>query len=85
MANKLQEKRNTGSLKCKMISEASIKRILKKAGAIRTGKSAIQELKKLVEKKALLISRKAVKNAEYSGRKVVKAEDIKEAIENQQE
>jgi len=63
-----------------MLSDSSIKRILKKAGAIRSGKNAIQRLKALTEDYALLIARKAVKNAEYSGRKSVKIEDIEEAI-----
>jgi len=63
-----------------MISDASIKKILKKAGALRTGKSAIKKLKKITEEKILIIAHKAVKNAEYSGRKSVKEEDIEEAI-----
>jgi histone H3/H4 len=33
----------------------------------------------LIEDHALIISRKAVKNAEYSGRKSIKPEDIEEA------
>lgn len=63
-----------------MLSDSSIKRILKKAGAIRSGKNTVQRLKALTEDYALLIARKAVKNAEYSGRKSVKIEDIEEAI-----
>lgn len=67
-----------------MLSDSSIKRIMKKAGAIRSGKSAIQRLKALTEDYALLIARKAVKNAEYSGRKSVKIEDIEEAIKEEE-
>ena len=63
-----------------MFSDASIKKMLKKAGALRVSKSAIKALKKLIESYALIVARKAVENAKYSGRKTVKAEDIKEAI-----
>jgi histone H3/H4 len=68
-----------------MISDASIKKLLKKAGALRVSKLAIQELKKHVEEEILLVSRKAVKNAEYSGRKSIKKEDIEEAIKQEEE
>jgi histone H3/H4 len=63
-----------------MFSDSSIKKILKKAGARRISKNAVKKLKQLVEKQALVIARKAVKNAEYSGRKAVKEEDVKEAM-----
>lgn len=63
-----------------MLSNSSIKKLLKKAGALRVSKSAVKRLKALVEDYTLVIARKAVKNAEYSGRKAVKAEDIEEAI-----
>lgn len=67
-----------------MLSDSSIKRILKKAGAIRSGKNAVQRLKALTEDYALLIARKAVKNTEYSGRKSVKVKDIEEAIKEEE-
>ena len=63
-----------------MFSDSSIKKILKKAGALRISKIAIKKFKELIEKDALVIAKKSVKNAEYSGRKSVKAEDVKEAI-----
>ena len=63
-----------------MFSDSSIKKILKKARALRITKNAVKKLKQLVEKQALVIARKAVKNAEYSGRKSVKAKDIEEAM-----
>jgi len=64
-----------------MFPDSSFKKILKKAGALRISKPAIKKLKALTEEYALIIARKAVKNAEYSGRKSIKAEDIaKEAI-----
>ncbi len=62
-----------------MFSDNSIKKILKKAGALRISKGAVKKLKILAEKYALIIAKKAVKNAEYSGRKSIKAEDIEEA------
>jgi histone H3/H4 len=63
-----------------MFSDSSIKKILKKAGAGRIGESSVRKLKQLLEEYALVIARKAVKNAEYSGRKSVKEEDIEEAM-----
>ena len=67
-----------------MFSNSSIKKILKKAGAIRSSKSAVKKLKALSEEYLMVIARKAVKNAEYSGRKSVKAEDIAEAIKTEE-
>lgn len=67
-----------------MLSDNSIRKILKKSGALRISKDAIQKLKLLVEDYAIIIARKAIKNAEYSGRKSVKAEDINEAIKTEE-
>ena len=53
---------------------------MKKAGALRISENAVKKLKALTEDYALIIARKAVKNAQYSGRKSVKSEDIEEAI-----
>jgi len=63
-----------------MFSDSSIKKIMKKAGALRISENAVKKLKALTEDYALIIARKAVKNAQHSGRKSVKAEDIEEAI-----
>lgn len=63
-----------------MFSDNSIKQILKKAGAIRVSRNAVKKLSKLAEDYALVIARKSVKNAEYSGRKSVKKEDVEEAV-----
>lgn len=63
-----------------MLSDNSIKEILKKAGALRISKSAVKRLKALVKDYILVIARKAIKNAEYSGRKAIRGEDIEEAI-----
>ena len=66
-----------------MFSDSSIKKILKKAGAVRLSKDAVKKLKTLTENYTLLIARKAVKNAEYSGRKSVRKKDIEEAIKSE--
>ena len=63
-----------------MFSDSSIKKILRKAGALRINQNAVKKLKAFTENYALIIARKAAKNAEYSGRKSVKAEDIEEVI-----
>jgi histone H3/H4 len=68
-----------------MISNNSIKKILKRAGALRISKDSVKKLKELAENYALTIARKSVKNAEYSGRKSVKSEDIEEALKNEPE
>ena len=65
-----------------MFSDASIKKILKKAGALRVSGSAVKALKKLIGDYTTPIARKAVKNAEYSGRKSVRAEDVLESDES---
>ena len=66
-----------------MFSDSSIKKMLKKAGASRVSKPAIKKLKALTEGYVLIIARKAVKNAEYSGRKSVMKEDIEEAVKEE--
>jgi len=50
-----------------MFSDSSIKKILKKAGAQRLSQKAVKKLKAITEDYSLIIARKAVKNAEYSG------------------
>lgn len=67
-----------------MISDSSIKKILKKAGALRISKNSVKKLKELIEDYALTIAKKAIKNAEYSGRKSVKSEDIEEALKSEE-
>lgn len=66
-----------------MFSDSSIKKVLKKAGALRVGKDSIKKLKELTEGYSLVIARKAVKNAEYSGRKAVRTGDIEEAAKSE--
>lgn len=67
-----------------MFSSSSIRRILKKAGASRISSGAVKKLKTIAEDYLLVIARKAIKNAEYSGRKSVKTEDIEEALKNEE-
>jgi len=66
-----------------MFSSSSIRKILRKAGALRISGGAVKKLKAIAEDYALVIACKAVKNAEYSGRKSVKTEDIEEAGKNE--
>ena len=61
-----------------LISKNSAKKILKKAGAKRSSKSAEIKLAKLIEEYGLKKAHLAVKNAQYFGRKTIKEEDIKE-------
>ncbi len=67
-----------------MFSDNSIKKLMKKAGALRISKGAVKKLKILTENYALLIAKSSAKNAEYSGRKSVKSEDIEEAIKTEE-
>ena len=66
-----------------MFSYSSIKKIMKKAGAERSSQEAVKRLKALAEDYASIIARKAVKNAEYSGRRSVRAEDVEDAIKEE--
>ena len=83
MVSPLQKKRNIAPLN-KMFSNQSVKKILKKAGALRISENAVKRLKAVIEENAGIIARKAVKNAEYSGRKSIKAVDIEEAIKSEE-
>ena len=68
-----------------MIASNSIKKILKRAGALRVSKGAIRRFKKEVSEYSSIIARRAVKNAQYSGRKTIKFEDVYEAIKESKE
>jgi len=63
-----------------MLSDNSIRKILKKAGVLRTSKNAIKEIRLLTEDYIKKIIRRAIKNVEYSGRKTLKKEDIQQAL-----
>jgi len=62
------------------LPKAAIVRIAKSAGAERISDIAIEELLKAIEEYATTISKKAVAIAEHSGRKTLKADDVKLAI-----
>lgn len=59
---------------------APVERLLRKAGASRVSESAKVELAKAIEAYALQLAKKASDLAKHSGRKTVKAEDIKVAL-----
>lgn len=52
------------------------KNLFKKAGAKKVSDKAQIKLKKIIEKDINKILKRAVKNAEYKGRKIIKEEDI---------
>ncbi len=67
----------------KLIPLAAMERTLKKAGAERISDSAKTSLKELVEAVGAKISETAIRLAKHSGRKTIRAEDVKLAAKNQ--
>ncbi len=59
---------------------AAMAKIMRNAGADRVANDAKSALKQVIEEKAEEISSRAVKFAMHAGRKTIKAEDIKLAV-----
>lgn len=59
-----------------MISHQKIKDIVKKEDGKRISKKAIDKLNRILEQKIREIINKAVRNADFSGRKTIKEEDV---------
>ena len=64
----------------KILPSAAMEKLLKKAGAERVSEDAKKALKDILESIADEISEKATKIALHTGRKTVKAGDIKLAV-----
>ncbi len=58
------------------LPQASVDKLIRKAGAHRVSQGAAKELAIHLEKAAIVVAREAVMLAEHAGRKTVKAEDI---------
>lgn len=61
----------------RLVPLAAMEKILKKSGAERVSDKAKATLKSILEDKAEAIAAQAIKLAHHSGRKTIKAEDIK--------
>jgi histone H3/H4 len=59
---------------------AAMEKLLKKAGAARVGDDAKEALREVLEDHAFEIGEKAWKIAQHSGRRTIKAGDIKLAV-----
>lgn len=67
-------------MKTKILPLAAMERLLKKAGAERVSEDSKKALKDVLESIAEEIAEKATKIAAHTGRKTVKAGDIKLAV-----
>ena len=61
---------------------APVTRLIKNAGAERVSEDATAEFAKLIEAEGTKIAKKAVALAKHAGRKTVKVEDIRQAVES---
>jgi len=64
----------------KILPLAAMEKLLKKCGAPRVSEDAKEALKEILELYADEIGQKAVRIAQHSGRKTVKAGDVKLAV-----
>ena len=62
------------------LSNASIHRLIQKAGASRVGDDAVEEVKIILEEVAIKVSREALELASHAGRKTVRAGDVRLAV-----
>lgn len=63
------------------LPKAAVVRLAKNAGVERVGEDAAEELVAVVEAYVAKVAKKAADMAAHAGRKTVKAEDIKLAVE----
>ena len=63
------------------IPKAPVTKIIRNAGAERVSEDATEEMVKLMEAEGEKIAKKAVSLAKHAGRKTVKVEDIRIAVE----
>ena len=61
---------------------ASVNRLIRNAGAERVSKDATVEFAKLLEAEGAKIAKKAVSLTKHAGRKTVKVDDIRQAVES---
>lgn len=59
------------------LSLAAFERILKRAGAKRVSRPALQEFSNVMEEKLYIIAKEAAALAKHAGRKTIVAEDIR--------
>ena len=63
------------------LSLEAMRRLCRKAGATRVGRSAAVELARILEEVGVEIAREAIEYAMHAGRRTVRAKDVKAAYE----
>jgi len=64
-----------------VLSLETMRRLCRRVGAERVGRSAAMELAKVLEEVGVEIAREAIGHAMHSGRRTVRAKDVKAAYE----